>query len=485
MARRRRQERRRRERARRGGLGTRHSVITGAAVAAGGLLGVAQPALADEFTVNSATDSGNGTCEDAMTGDCTLRDAIYDANADQNASYIGFASSVTGTVTLNGSIAIAYPAYIDGPGPDVLTIDGDHNDRIFTLDMDVDGDPVGIYGLTLANGFADRGGAIFDYNAALTIAGAALTGNTATLNGGALYSAGHGNNQGIDTGIYFTEITGNNAGQDGGGLFGYYSLGTIGTSTLSGNHASADDGIGGGASAGSPSFVYSSTIAGNSSYYAGGLAVLGGEGFLYNSIVANNTAPGQDNDLGHAFYAAFDLIRSPDTAYLDPPPMNAGPNILGQDPLLGPLQNNGGGTSTLRPAANSPVVDMGLSFDSPDQRGTDRPIDLPDRTNASGGDGGDIGSVELTAQEAAIASLPPSSPPSATQPKKKKKKCKKKKKRNHAAAAKKKCKKKKKKRAALATSSPWRIAAHRWEKSSRGHPAFRLGGDRSYGAGRR
>ena len=470
---------RRHEHGGRGGPGTRHSVITGAALAASGLLGVAQPALADDFTVNSTGDGGNGTCEDATPGDCTLRDAIYSANGDSNTSYISFASSVTGTVTLNGGIGIGYPVYIDGPGANVLTIDGNHHERIFTLDMNTDGDPVGISGLKLTNGYADKGGAIFDYNATLTLASAALTGNTATGDGGALYEAGHTVAAGQDTSIYDTEITGNSAGGNGGGLYSAYSLGTIGTSTISGNHADAGNGIGGGASSNDPSLVYSSTIAGNSSRYAGGIAVRGGAGYLYNSIVANNTAPGQDNDLGQYFYGAFDLVRSPDTATIATPPMITGPNIFGQDPLLGPLQNNGGDTSTLMPGPTSPAIDKGLSIGSVDQRGTIRPIDLPDRPNASGGDGGDMGSVELTSAEAAIPFTPP--PPPATQSPKKK--CKKKKKKNHAAAAKSKCKKKKK-RAASATESPWRIVANHWAKSNHHDSAQRRSAGWLYGADR-
>src|SRR5262249_19308959 len=153
--------------------------------------------------------------------------------------------------------------------------------------------------------------------------------------------------------------------------------------------------------------------------YAGGLADVNANGYLYNSIVANNSAPGADPDLGHAFYAGFDLIRTQDTATLDLPPIppHAGPNIIGQDPQLGPLQNNGGTTLTLRRLATSPVTDKGLSYGGRDQRGVKRPIDIPGKSNAPGGDGGDMGSVELTQAEATI-------PPAPAPPPKKKKKCK-------------------------------------------------------------
>lgn len=68
------------------------------------------------------------------------------------------------------------------------------------------------------------------------------------------------------------------------------------------------------------------------------------------------------------------------------------------DPLLGPLQLNGGSTQTMAPAAASPVVDQGAAFGlTTDQRGVQRPIDLPTIPNSSaaGADGSDIGAHEL------------------------------------------------------------------------------------------
>jgi hypothetical protein len=48
------------------------------------------------------------------------------------------------------------------------------------------------------------------------------------------------------------------------------------------------------------------------------------------------------------------------------------------------------------PADNSPVIDQGDAFGAvQDQRGVPRPVGLPGYPNAAGGDGSDIGSVEL------------------------------------------------------------------------------------------
>jgi hypothetical protein len=67
---------------------------------------------------------------------------------------------------------------------------------------------------------------------------------------------------------------------------------------------------------------------------------------------------------------------------------------LTSDPLLGPLQDNGGRTQTMAPAAGSPVVDAGSAFClTTDQRGLPRPADFAALPNAV--DGSDIGAVEL------------------------------------------------------------------------------------------
>jgi predicted outer membrane repeat protein len=70
------------------------------------------------------------------------------------------------------------------------------------------------------------------------------------------------------------------------------------------------------------------------------------------------------------------------------------------DPLLDPagLTDNGGPTQTIALQSTSPALDKGksntVSATSNDQRGEPRPFDDPNVTNASGGDGSDIGAYE-------------------------------------------------------------------------------------------
>jgi hypothetical protein len=66
------------------------------------------------------------------------------------------------------------------------------------------------------------------------------------------------------------------------------------------------------------------------------------------------------------------------------------------DPLIGPLQMNGGPTPTHALLPGSPAIDQGKSFNNHnDQRGERRPFDYSTIPDATGGDGSDIGAFEL------------------------------------------------------------------------------------------
>jgi hypothetical protein len=68
------------------------------------------------------------------------------------------------------------------------------------------------------------------------------------------------------------------------------------------------------------------------------------------------------------------------------------------DPLIGPLQMNGGPTPTHALLPGSPAIDQGKSFGvHTDQRGYRRPYNYTAIPNAPGGDGSDIGAFELGA----------------------------------------------------------------------------------------
>jgi hypothetical protein len=453
---RRRRGERRREHARREGWKTRRSVITGAGIGAGTMLGLAAPALGADHTwvVNNNTDNFDTYCD----ANCSLRDAVYNANGygffagESNA--IVFDSSLTGsTITLTGQLSLygGAPTYILGLGADKLTISGDDNSRIFNIGTKYNGDEVLIAGLTLTDGDAFAGGAVYNYNSALTVTDSRLTGNVAGFGAGIANSDYYANGQSMR--VEYSTLDHNYAFYAGGAIAAQDSFGLIGGSTLDHNYAGIGNGNGGGVNA-YGGFVFDSSISGNDAYaYGGGLFTF--YTGLYNTLLANNTAGIGQRDLYTFFpFGYYDLVEHPDGAAV------AGYNhIIGQDPQLGGLSNNGGPTPTLKPAASSPVVDKGFSDVGGDQRGSARTVDNPLVANAPEilttpynvvPNGTDIGSVELTLSE---GPQPPPPPPAAVTPAKKKKKCKKKKKHRSAEAAKKKKCKKKKKRAVVARSA--------------------------------
>ena len=74
-------------------------------------------------------------------------------------------------------------------------------------------------------------------------------------------------------------------------------------------------------------------------------------------------------------------------------------DLINTDPKLGPLQDNGGPTFTQALSCESPAIDKGRNFTAlaTDQRGPSfaRAFDYTQQTNAIGGDGTDIGAVEV------------------------------------------------------------------------------------------
>ena len=110
-----------------------------------------------------------------------------------------------------------------------------------------------------------------------------------------------------------------------------------------------------------------------------------------NTIVAGNSADAGGADLDGPIEAVFSLIGSPSGATLTEPV--AGSNLIGVDPQLGPLGDNGGPTQTMAITASSPAVNKGAGGLAADQRGQSRPVAYPGVpfSAAAGANGADIG----------------------------------------------------------------------------------------------
>jgi hypothetical protein len=343
---------------------------------------------------------------------------VLSANGAAGPDEVAFAPGLAGTITLtSGAITITDSLIVAGPGAGVLTVTSAIPRRqIFHVDS-VAATPIDatLSGLTLTGGSgeAGEGGAVVAYNENLTIldsvisdsiaagcggnvalirytgsplvtlriVNSTLTGGTAgvggnicvfggrlilersTVSGGSAY---HGGGLSLDepadgNAILFSTIFGNEAESRGGGIYVEESAGNmlIESSTISGNSA-GDEGGGVGLffSSGS-SFLRLrlTTLSNNSAHFGGGNIQFSSssEVHLDHSIAANGTP----HDLpGHVLpftvAADYSLIEAPGVTI----PLGAN-NLIGVDPLLGPLTNNGGPTLTHSPLPGSPVIDSG------------------------------------------------------------------------------------------------------------------------------
>ncbi|MEQ8852749.1 choice-of-anchor Q domain-containing protein, partial [Gimesia sp.] len=185
--------------------------------------------LLTAFTVLNTNDSGAGS----------LRDAIEQANANEGADTITFDASLAGqSVVLTDELVISDDLTITGLGADQLNLDGDSDGRIFNVDDrdDLTAITVAISELTLSNGSAETGGAI--YNAeTLTLMGVNLTGNTSTrYNGAGIYN--DGGNLTLGHSYFFGNMTlGGGTLGDGGGIYQSGGSLTIADSEFAGNKA--------------------------------------------------------------------------------------------------------------------------------------------------------------------------------------------------------------------------------------------------------
>jgi len=226
-----------------------------------------------------------------------------------------------------------------------------------------------------------------------TISSSTISGNQGDTTGGGIALTG---SPGVTVTIDSSTISGNTAGLSGtgpgigvgGGVYLANGNLRIVNSTVSGNLATR---WGGGISAQGSLLLRLTTVTGNTANVDGGsILVYPTPPELDHAIVANGTpedlapVPGLGSALPLTVTANYSLVEAPGSVLL------AGAhNLVGVDPLLGPLANNGGPTLTHLPLPGSPVIDAGdPAIPSPpptDQRGFQRII----------GAAVDLGAVEV------------------------------------------------------------------------------------------
>jgi parallel beta-helix repeat protein len=225
----------------------------------------------------------------------------------------------------------------------------------------------GIYGLatltncTLSGNSAGFGGGICtDAYHAATLTNCTLSGNSASLGGGIKGTARLTN----------CTLSGNSASRGGGIFSDAYLAARLTNCTMSGNTA----GIGGAIynyDRGGTLALTNCTLSGNAASVSGGgiFNILYGTMTLNNTIVANSPTGGDVYNDG-TVSGSHNLIGTAVTGS----GANALTGTIVADPLLGPLQDNGGPTLTMALLAGSPALDAGDNTvaAATDQRGLPR-----------------------------------------------------------------------------------------------------------------
>ncbi|HEX8396142.1 MAG TPA: FG-GAP-like repeat-containing protein [Pyrinomonadaceae bacterium] len=402
---------------------------------------IAAEASAAVFTVNSTADTNDANTADNVcadsAGNCTLRAAIeqanvtYESGVGNDAIFFALESPAVINLTL-GELSVTSNLTIFGTGARNLTVQrsgaGDTGRfRIFRISGPV-ANAVSISSLTITNGNVSNGGsdAGFDFigggisvypNNSLDLTDVTVRDNAANFGGG-IANAGA-------LSIKRSTIR-NNTALHGGGLNISSTLITaIADSTISDNAANgnaATQGLGGGIlSSAGLLIINNATISNNSATtFGGGIFSNSDAPKLRNTIVAANTVGSESSDVRGAFESlGNNLIGNAvgSTGFTVGNPSANGDKVGTADnpinPLLGPLQNNGGQTDTREPSVFSPVKDAGnncvldltcSSFNPPtglttDQRGAGFPRRVGSRV--------DIGAVEVFNPVPVITSLTP------------------------------------------------------------------------------
>ena len=348
---------------------------------------------ANIIVVTNTDDSGPGSLRDA------LATAVDGDMID--------ATGISGTILLtSGELQITHAVTISGPGAGSLSVDGNGTFRVF--DNLTSG--VSISGFSITNGSApgDNGGGVFNEggnSATLRLSNCTVSGNSADFGGGIF------NLNGTLT-VNNCTISGNGAGFSGGGIANSASDAAanliITNSTISDNSATANDGGGilneaAGTVLSIASLTFSnSTLSGNSATGNGGAISNTADASpnvaratITNSTISDNSATGMGGGIYNQAVAEFQIGSTILNAGSSGVNIFNGGNAtslgynlssddgggvligtgdqINTDPMLGPLQDNGGPTFTHALLPGSPAIDAGDPAFAPppsfDQRG--------------------------------------------------------------------------------------------------------------------
>jgi CSLREA domain-containing protein len=368
------------------------------------------------LTVNNSTISGNTTggigaglynyydCTINVTGSViTGNQAVWGGgvSSDGTATLTNTSVSNNGATQGGGGIAVGGRAFMTLSG---VTIDGNiaaaAGGGIWS-----NGDFGGsltITGSTIKNNRSHTtGGALFNTRKPVDLSNSLIENNEAFDSGGGI----NDNNIGTPFNVTNTVIKNNRASKNGGGIAHTSGTLTLTNSTVQNNFATAltgSDGGGGIFNSGFGMTIVNSTVIGNSTNNLGGGIYSRGSLSLTSATIVRNQAVNG----GGAFNLSNSTLNARNTIFADNTSENGinpdfsgtlksqgynllenlsgttvsgilNGNILGKDPQLLVLRDNGGATQTSGLLPTSPAIDTGdpNNFPATDQRGVARAQD--------------------------------------------------------------------------------------------------------------
>ena len=359
------------------------------------------PGLVVETNADNTTPDGN----------CTLREAIINANnnaasfpecaAGSGADTITFDASLAGqTITLTSDMPLlSGNLTIDGSAlASQVTIDGASLYRPFYVNA---GGTFTLDSLSVSHAKHSSGAALFSNGATVTVENSTFSGSSASNTGAAVQ-----NDFGIMT-VSNSTFSGNTVTNiDGGGIYNKGTL-TVTNSTFSGNTVPNLDGGGGGHGGGiynsGTLTVTNSTFSGNGAAASGGGIYNTGTLNYSNTIIANSTGGDCTLNAGSIGTNTTNLVEDGSCSA-----------SLSGDPSLGALADYGGPTQTMALQSGSLAIDAGddatcaaAPVNNLDQRGVTRPLDGNGDSTATC----DVGAYEAPVPGAATTTPTPTNTP--------------------------------------------------------------------------
>ncbi len=283
---------------------------------------------------NSECDFGCGILNEQST--LSLSNCAVQGN-DARDRAAGIANA--GTLTISDSSIIGNHVLYTGDGPGILS------SGTLTINNSI------ISGNAALKGYTNGGGVYS--TGMLEVNNSTISNNSISTQGGGIYTSGAAT-------ITGTTISRNFAGGGypfpngpgfGGGIANTGTL-TVINSTISGNSVLTTDsgsGCGGGIDTGGPLHLANSTISGNSA--TNGSSICNGAALDIGDTIVNRGTSGANifNAGGTITSQGYNLSSDDAAGYFTGPG-----DQINTDPLLGPLQDNGGPTRTASPVPGQP-----------------------------------------------------------------------------------------------------------------------------------